>query len=326
MSVIFVPPAPAEPDLTSFVGHNSNGDHRAKLTGRSFNLFRDDDAVTDLSGTKNSSNADDIDYLSDQSASSSSPSVTLSLGKVKEFLFDSFGKGRKKKTLKARPVIGGPITVVGVNIQPDNNQNENGNDMLEANQRQNCDVASGRLGAPAESVTPKPMRAQIFSDTDNVDRDMTRTNNRASVTSSSSASSSGDSSSDNLQLTHSQQDNRRATKALNIAKEIMTSEQDFVEILRLLNVEFRDYISSKIKSRGKSEIGLSEEEFASLFSNLDQLQKLNSILLNDFQGRVKNWCVFFRSYAPCSNPVGLAILLMYHVDSSTQEPGKSEDR
>ena len=80
---------------------------------------------------------------------------------------------------------------------------------------------------------------------------------------------------------------RRERKVFFIAREMMTSEKVFVDILRLLNVEFREFVQT---ARRESKSGiLSDADFSRIFSNLPELQTLNEDLLQDFESRVENW-------------------------------------
>ena len=73
-----------------------------------------------------------------------------------------------------------------------------------------------------------------------------------------------------------------------IAKEIMTSERVYVDVLRLINIEFRDFFQ-KAKQDAKGKCILPEQDFAKLFSNLPELMMLNEDLLRDFETRIQNW-------------------------------------
>ena len=65
------------------------------------------------------------------------------------------------------------------------------------------------------------------------------------------------------------------TKAFYIANELMTSERVFVDVLRLLNVAFRDYL---IKARRETKNGLMpDSDYSRLFNNLPELQTLNEV-------------------------------------------------
>ena len=77
-------------------------------------------------------------------------------------------------------------------------------------------------------------------------------------------------------------------KILFIAKEITTSEKIYVDVLRLINIDFREFFL-KAKQETKGKPILPDQEFAKLFSNLHELMMLNEDLLKDFQTRIWNW-------------------------------------
>ncbi len=80
---------------------------------------------------------------------------------------------------------------------------------------------------------------------------------------------------------------RQERKVYYIAREIMTSEKVFVDVLRLINVEFRDFVQ---KARRESKSGIMPDaDFSRIFSNLPELQTLNEDLLQDFEDRIENW-------------------------------------
>jgi hypothetical protein len=80
---------------------------------------------------------------------------------------------------------------------------------------------------------------------------------------------------------------RKEKKVYYIARELMTSERVFVDILKLLNVDFREYVQA---ARRESKSGiLSDADFSRIFSNLPELHTLNEDLLQDFEDRIENW-------------------------------------
>jgi len=80
---------------------------------------------------------------------------------------------------------------------------------------------------------------------------------------------------------------RRERKVYFIAREIMTSERVYVDVLRLINVDFRDFVQ---RARRESKSGIMPDaDFVRLFSNLPELQALSEELLSDFEARVANW-------------------------------------
>ena len=76
-------------------------------------------------------------------------------------------------------------------------------------------------------------------------------------------------------------------KILYIAKEIMTSEKVYVDVLKLLNIDFRNFIQDT-RRNSRSQI-IPTEHFLKIFSNLPEIMMLNSELLRDFEERVQNW-------------------------------------
>jgi len=80
---------------------------------------------------------------------------------------------------------------------------------------------------------------------------------------------------------------RHEKKVYYIAREIMTSEKSYVDVLRLINIEFREFVQRHRKD-SKSGI-MPDQDFVQLFSNLPELMMLNEDLLRDFEDRVENW-------------------------------------
>lgn len=73
-----------------------------------------------------------------------------------------------------------------------------------------------------------------------------------------------------------------------IAEEMMTSERDFVNVLRLINVDFREHMTEGMRE-AREEERVPDRDFQRIFSNLLELQILNADLLKDFQSRVEHW-------------------------------------
>jgi len=80
---------------------------------------------------------------------------------------------------------------------------------------------------------------------------------------------------------------RKEKKVYYVAREIMSSEKVFVDVLRLLNIEFREYVERKMQE-SRLEI-LPDEDFGRMFNNLPELLIFNEDLLKDFEDRVENW-------------------------------------
>ena len=151
------------------------------------------------------------------------------------------------------------------------------------------DVADGEASAQvADGEAPA-------QSSNNLTPNISDKSSRTSVISSQSGSSesfdddqqeskTSSSTSQNNDLTPEQ---RQEKKVYYVAREIMSSEKVFVDVLRLLNIEFREYVERKMQE-SRVEI-LSEEDFGRMFSNLPELLIFNEGLLKDFEDRVENW-------------------------------------
>ena len=78
---------------------------------------------------------------------------------------------------------------------------------------------------------------------------------------------------------------KKANKCWNAAQEIMTSEKSYVEVLKLLD-EFKKRIEKKIPKTSEEGGRIYQ---MNLFSILPQLLMLNSMLLEQFESRTRNW-------------------------------------
>lgn len=79
----------------------------------------------------------------------------------------------------------------------------------------------------------------------------------------------------------------KTDKAFLIAKELMTSEEVFIDVLRLLNVDFRNFIEYRNHESKNSIIPLGD--VCKILNYLPQLQTLNEDLLADMKKRIENW-------------------------------------
>lgn len=79
----------------------------------------------------------------------------------------------------------------------------------------------------------------------------------------------------------------KKTKAFFIAQELMTSEKVFINVLKLLNVDFREAVQNACKEQ-QSQI-IPEEDLGKIINSLPQLQSLNEDLLRDLENRIENW-------------------------------------
>ena len=76
-------------------------------------------------------------------------------------------------------------------------------------------------------------------------------------------------------------------KLYHSAREMMTSEKTFVNVLTLLNVDFRNFVEERIRDTGANIIPL--QDFQQIFRTLPQLLMFNKELLLDFEDRIENW-------------------------------------
>ncbi|KAF2364295.1 Dbl (DH) domain [Trinorchestia longiramus] len=90
----------------------------------------------------------------------------------------------------------------------------------------------------------------------------------------------------------------RSTKIYNLVKEMMTSEEVFFNVLKLLNVQFRQFVNEQgcIISNNNSRSGisrygqhLSEEELNRILNYLPQLQNFSEGFLADLKQRLIDW-------------------------------------
>ncbi|XP_028810315.1 FYVE, RhoGEF and PH domain-containing protein 6 [Denticeps clupeoides] len=89
---------------------------------------------------------------------------------------------------------------------------------------------------------------------------------------------------------HEQEVKRK--KVVHIAKEIMSSEKVFVDVLKLLHIDFRDAVAQAARQMGKSVI--EERVLNQILYYLPQLYELNKDLLKELEERVAHWSDYQR--------------------------------
>jgi FYVE/RhoGEF/PH domain-containing protein 5/6 len=82
---------------------------------------------------------------------------------------------------------------------------------------------------------------------------------------------------------------RQEKTVFSIANEIMTSERVFVNVLHLIQIDFREFVLAAMAAKRSPDAIIPREDFDKIFSNLRDLLVLNSDLLADFEGRVRHW-------------------------------------
>lgn len=83
------------------------------------------------------------------------------------------------------------------------------------------------------------------------------------------------------------QNDAKKTKRAHIAREIMSSEKVFVDVLKLLHITFREAVEKASSQAGKAVID--ERTLNQILFSLPQLYELNSNLLKELEERVANW-------------------------------------
>lgn len=86
------------------------------------------------------------------------------------------------------------------------------------------------------------------------------------------------------------EETRQDKKAFYIAEELMTSERAFIDVLKLLNIDFRQAVHA-VAARQRYPV-IPDAELDKILNSLPQLQSLNEDLLRDLENRINNWnCV-----------------------------------
>ncbi|KAM6984734.1 FYVE, RhoGEF and PH domain-containing protein 6-like [Aplochiton taeniatus] len=84
-----------------------------------------------------------------------------------------------------------------------------------------------------------------------------------------------------------QEDEMKRKKVVHIAQEIMSSEKVFVDVLKLLHIDFRDAVAKVTRQNGKPV--LEERILNQILYYLPQLYQLNRDLLRELEERVAHW-------------------------------------
>uniref|UniRef100_A0A3B4H2J4 FYVE, RhoGEF and PH domain containing 6 n=1 Tax=Pundamilia nyererei TaxID=303518 RepID=A0A3B4H2J4_9CICH len=85
----------------------------------------------------------------------------------------------------------------------------------------------------------------------------------------------------------SQEDEMKRKKVVHIAQEIMSSEKVFVDVLKLLHIDFRDAVAKATRQNGKPVVD--ERILCQILYYLPQLYQLNKDLLRELEERVAHW-------------------------------------
>ena len=141
--------------------------------------------------------------------------------------------------------------------------------------------SSGYFTPPGGEEPAKPSTSATTKNNNSSSTDSNNSSQRNSVSSESEeiSDSEDQTSVPNSELIlNNNNEEQNKTKAFYIANELMTSERVYVEVLRLLNVDFREFLQ---KARRESKNGLLPDcDYSRLFNNLPELQTLNEVCLN----------------------------------------------
>ncbi|XDV25268.1 hypothetical protein PO909_029213 [Leuciscus waleckii] len=100
---------------------------------------------------------------------------------------------------------------------------------------------------------------------------------------------SSDSSKEDMSQSKDKEEVERAkrNKVVHIAMEIMSSEKVFVDVLKLLHIDFRDAVAKATRASGKPLV--EEKVLNQILYYLPQLYELNKDLLKELEERVAHW-------------------------------------
>ncbi|XP_043943122.1 FYVE, RhoGEF and PH domain-containing protein 6 [Protopterus annectens] len=181
---------------------------------------------------------------------------------------------KKKKLQEKRPYIIGPSSPgpTHLNIASDCINNSAVDVLLLS-----TDVNSILSDEPGSSRTE-------LEDIQTDDEEVINSSDEEDDTHSSSESSKGDF---DQQEDQQVEGRRRKARVYHIAQEIMNSEKVFVDVLKLLHIDFRDLVAHASRQQGKPVI---EEKFLSqILYYLPQLYELNRDILRELEERVPHW-------------------------------------
>ena len=145
--------------------------------------------------------------------------------------------------------------------------------------QQNSPASSSGYFTPPGGEEPSKPSTSATKNNNSSSTDSNNSSQRNSVSSESEeiSDSEDQTSVPNSEILNNNNEEQNTTKAFYIANELMTSERVYVEVLRLINVDFRDFLQ---KARRESKNGLLPDcDYSRLFNNLPELQTLNEVCL-----------------------------------------------
>lgn len=92
-----------------------------------------------------------------------------------------------------------------------------------------------------------------------------------------------------MKTLHSSLEETKKRKAFFIANEILTTEKSYVDILRLLDVQFKKELEIASNDTDHDDPIIPKHEFDKLFKFLPQIRNINEVLLQDLTARITDW-------------------------------------
>ncbi|XP_038666853.1 FYVE, RhoGEF and PH domain-containing protein 6 isoform X2 [Scyliorhinus canicula] len=136
--------------------------------------------------------------------------------------------------------------------------------------------------------TQKNQGTSPIQDQDNHSSEMDINSDEEVIFSSDEEDTSSDTSKGELdQQDEKQNDEGKKTKVYHIAREIMSSEKVFVDVLKLLHIDFRDSVIQSSRQYGKQVI--EDKILNQILYYLPQLYELNRGLLRELEERMAHW-------------------------------------
>ncbi|KAL7643997.1 UNVERIFIED_CONTAM: hypothetical protein RMT77_006010 [Armadillidium vulgare] len=165
------------------------------------------------------------------------------------------------------------------------------------------DVCSSLMEKALENCTSQSPKSSsnssisyADSDSDEFTPSVDQSTNPSIIITKTYDTSSDSSSVTNLTASDSETNNNTNTsnkKLFLVAQEMKTSEKSFVAILRLLNVDFKQFLIQKdclcTNEKNNKNDALPERHFNEVFKYLPNLQSLNEEILSDFETRLNKW-------------------------------------
>ncbi|XP_069110952.1 LOW QUALITY PROTEIN: FYVE, RhoGEF and PH domain-containing protein 6-like [Argopecten irradians] len=149
------------------------------------------------------------------------------------------------------------------------------------------EVSSRRLSAVSQdSQRISPTSSRLLDPSDRPNSIISIQSDSGSMSQGSPAQGSSSSEDESVDQ-ETRKEQKRKKKIRFIAREMASSERVFVDVLKLLNIDFRLHISKAEEEAGKTIVP--KEYIDKILSHLPQLQNFNEVLLKDMESRIDKW-------------------------------------